>query len=206
MAQVPRDGNRAGRPRGAAGAPDFIRSHVTTGMAISSGEGKACVTHDQETPTMIPRLTAAPNTLAPRTYEAMLELESRIAASGLEKTLLELVKTRVSQINGCAYCLHMHTGDARRAGESEARLYLLSAWRESALYSERERAALAWAEALTLVSQTHAPDEDYALVEAQFSEEERVNLTFAIGAINLWNRLAIGFRAVHPADVSRAAA
>jgi AhpD family alkylhydroperoxidase len=154
---------------------------------------------------MTPRLPAY-HTLSPRIFEAMLELESRIAASGLEKSLLELVKTRVSQINGCAFCLHMHTADARKAGETEARLHLLNAWRESALYSDRERAALAWAEALTLVTQNHAPDDVYALVEAQFSEAERVNLSFAIGAINLWNRIAIGFRAVHPAEAARAAA
>ena len=142
-------------------------------------------------------------------YKAMVNLEAYVKASGLEHSLLELVKMRVSQINGCAFCLDMHAKDARRAGESEARLYLLSAWRGSPLYSERERAALAWAEALTLVAETAAPDADYALLQQHFTEKEQVDLSLAIGAINVWNRLAIGFRAVHPvtaADRPKAAA
>jgi len=114
------------------------------------------------------------------------------------------VKTRASQINGCAFCINMHTADARKNGEAEQRLYLLNAWRESPLYTDRERAALAWTEALTLISDTHAPDEDYDAMRAQFSETEAVNLTTLIGAINAWNRIAIGFRAIHP--VRRAAA
>ncbi|QIG95086.1 MULTISPECIES: carboxymuconolactone decarboxylase family protein [Bradyrhizobium] len=142
---------------------------------------------------------------APETIKALVAVETQITASGLEQSLIELVKTRASQINGCAYCINMHTEDARKHGETEQRLYLLNAWRESPLYSERERAALAWTEALTLVSETHAPDADYEAVRAQFSDSELVNLTTLIGAINAWNRIAIGFRAVHPVKVKVAA-
>ncbi|WP_407667413.1 carboxymuconolactone decarboxylase family protein [Microvirga lotononidis] len=136
----------------------------------------------------------------------MVELEKILKNSGLEHSLIELVKTRASQINGCAFCLHMHTKDARAAGETEERLYLLNAWRESPLYNDRERAALAWTEALTLVAQTHAPDEDYEELSRHFTPAEQVNLTLLIGAINTWNRLAIGFRSIHPVETSRAAA
>ena len=135
---------------------------------------------------------------APETIKALVALEAQIQASGLEKSLIELVKTRASQINGCAYCINMHTQDARKLGETEQRLYLLSAWRESPLYTDRERAALAWTDALTLIAETHAPDDLYEDVRAHFSESETVNLTMLIGAINAWNRLAIAFRAVHP--------
>ena len=143
---------------------------------------------------------------APETIKALVAVETQITASGLEQSLIELVKTRASQINGCAYCINMHTEDARKHGETEQRLYLLNAWRESPLYSERERAALAWTEALTLVSETHAPDADYEAVRAQFSDSELVNLTTLIGAINAWNRLAIAFRAVHPVKVKASVA
>ena len=119
---------------------------------------------------------------------------------------LELVKLRASQINGCAYCIHMHATFLRKHGESEMRLYMLDAWRESALYDERERAALGWTEALTRLADTHAPDEDYERLKAQFTEAEQVGLTLAIGAINTWNRLQVGFRAAHPADKARHAA
>ncbi len=135
---------------------------------------------------------------APAMMKAMLALENAVQTSGLEMSLIELVKTRASQINGCAYCIHMHTRDARANGETEERLYLLDAWRESPLYTARERAALAWTEALTLVSQTQAPDQDYEALQAEFSDEEKVKLTLLIATINAWNRLAIGFRAVHP--------
>src|ERR1700760_4765087 len=106
---------------------------------------------------------------APDTIKALMALETQVQGSGLEQSLIALVKTRASQINGCAYCINMHTEDARKHGETEQRLYLLNAGRESPLYSERERAALAWTEALTLVAQTHAPDADYETVRAQFS-------------------------------------
>ena len=136
----------------------------------------------------------------------MLNLNHTVENSGLERSLLELVKIRASQINGCAFCLHMHVTDARKLGETELRIALLPAWRESSLYTDRGRAALAWTEALTLIAETGAPDEDYALVQEQFTEAEQVNLTFAIGVINTWNRLAVGFRAAHPVEKVRDAA
>jgi AhpD family alkylhydroperoxidase len=142
---------------------------------------------------------------APETIKALVALEEQIQASGLDKPLIELVKTRASQINGCAFCINMHTQDARKQGETEQRLYLLNAWRESPLYTDRERAALAWTEALTLIAETHAPDNLYEDVRAHFSEAETVNLTMLIGAINAWNRLAIAFRAVHPVKAKAAA-
>jgi len=142
----------------------------------------------------------------PEGLKAMMAIETSIAASGIEHSLLELVKMRASQINGCAFCLHMHSTDARAHGESEMRLYMLTAWRESSLYSDRERAALAWTEALTRVAETGAPDADFALLAAHFDEREQVQLTLAIGAINLWNRLQVGFRAQHPAAPARDAA
>lgn len=127
--------------------------------------------------------------------KAMFRLEAAIKASGLEAKLLHLVKMRASQINHCAFCLHLHATEAFKDGEDPMRLHLLPAWREVPLYSARERAALAWTESLTNLAQTGAPDEDYALIEAAFSAEERLNLTLAIGAINVWNRLQVGFRA-----------
>ena len=137
-------------------------------------------------------------TAAPQAMKAMVALNDFVVGCGLEHSLLELVKMRASQINGCAYCLHMHASDARRQGETEMRLYLLDAWRESSLYSERERAALAWTEALTRLSETHAPDADYEAMARHFSAEEQVNLTVAINMINSWNRIAVGFRSQHP--------
>ena len=131
---------------------------------------------------------------APGSVQAMYKLEKFVEESGLERQLLELVKTRVSQINGCAYCIDMHTKDARAHGESEQRLYALSAWRETPFYTDRERAALAWAEAITLISQSHASDEEFEAARAEFSEEELVKLTLAVITINGWNRLAIAFR------------
>ena len=126
--------------------------------------------------------------------KAMLGLSAYPSKSGLEKRLLELLDFRVSQINGCAYCLDMHSKDLRAAGETEQRLYMLSAWRESPVYTERERAALAWAEAVTLVADSRLPDEVYEQARAQFNEEELVSLTLAVVAINGWNRLNIAFR------------
>ncbi len=145
---------------------------------------------------MKPRLNAYQ--AAPHTIQAMADLEAKIAACGLEKSLMELVKIRASQINGCAFCLSMHTRDARAAGEAEERIYLLNAWRESPLYSERERAALAWTDAVTRVSESHVPDTVFAQARAQFSEEELVKLTLLVTTINAWNRIAIAFRSVHP--------
>jgi AhpD family alkylhydroperoxidase len=130
----------------------------------------------------------------PDALRAMLGLENAVHASSLEPELLELVKMRASQLNGCAYCLDMHSKDARARGETEQRLHVLSAWREAPFYSERERAALAWCEALTLLPQTGAPDDVYAELERAFEPEEIVALTLAIVAINGWNRFAVGLR------------
>ena len=130
----------------------------------------------------------------PKAIHAMLGLEHYIHESGLEGSLLELVKMRASQINGCAYCLDMHSKDARAAGETEQRLYVLNAWREAPFYSDRERAALAWTEAVTLISVGGVSDELFATTREQFSESELVALTMAIVAINGWNRLAISLR------------
>lgn len=131
---------------------------------------------------------------SPKGYQAMAALEHFVASCGLERPLLELVKMRASQINGCAYCLDMHSKDARALGESEQRLYLLNAWRETPFYTERERAALEWTEAVTLVAENHVSDEVYRAVARHFSEEELANLTLAIATINSWNRLSISFR------------
>ncbi len=126
----------------------------------------------------------------------MQGLEKYVAECGLEQSLLELVRTRASQINGCAYCLDMHTKDARANGESEQRLYALPAWKEAPFYTERERAALLWTEALTLIAANHVPDEVYEQVRQHFSEAELINLTLAVVAINGWNRIAISFRSL----------
>jgi AhpD family alkylhydroperoxidase len=136
--------------------------------------------------------------------QAMFGLEKYVRNCGLEHSLLELMKMRASQINGCAYCLDMHSKDARAAGETEQRLYALNAWRETPFFTDRERAALEWTEALTLVSANHVPDEVYASVREQFSETEIVNLSMAVVAINGWNRLMISFRAVPGAYEPRA--
>ena len=133
---------------------------------------------------------------SPDAAKAMLALEAAVKSLGLEPSLLELVKLRASQINGCGYCVDMHSRDARKHGESERRLYAIAVWREAPFFTERERAALAWTEALTRISETRAPDADYEWLSHQFTERERVDLTLAINAINSWNRLAIGFRSV----------
>jgi len=147
-----------------------------------------------------------PYVTAPDTMKPLIALETSIKESGLEHGLIHLVKMRASQINGCAYCLHMHSADAIKQGESPARLFLLDAWHESALYTPRERAALAWTDALTLISQTHAPDEAYEDALRHFSAEEMVKLTLLIATINSWNRISIGFRSVHPSDRPHVAA
>ncbi len=136
--------------------------------------------------------------IAPDLMNAVLKMETAAANSGLEPSLYELVKTRASQINGCAFCLHMHTTDALKAGEDKMRLFLLDAWRDSSLYTERERAALAWTEALTEVSTKGAPDTVYQTLCEHFKEQERVALTLAISTINVWNRFSIGFQTQHP--------
>ena len=140
-----------------------------------------------------------PKNVNPGIIQAMLGLERQIRRAGLDGKLLDLVRMRASQINGCAYCLDMHSKDARANGETEQRLYGLEAWRETPYYSARERAALEWTESLTLVAETHAPDEVYERVRAQFSEDEVQHLTLAIVAINGWNRLNVAARTV-PGD------
>ena len=131
---------------------------------------------------------------APEAAHALYALERYIRQSGLEAPLLDLVKLRASVINGCAYCVDMHTKDARARGETEQRLYAVSAWHEAPFFTDRERAALAWTDAVTQVSRDHVPDEVYEQLQAQFSEKELVDLTYAVMAINAWNRLAIAFR------------
>jgi AhpD family alkylhydroperoxidase len=154
--------------------------------------------------TMTPRLN--PFTATPAAMQPWVELGKTIQTNGLEPLLRELVLTRASQINGCTFCLHHHITDARKYGETEDRLHLLNAWRESMLYSDRERAALGWTEALTLVSATHAPDDAWEAVRQHFSEEEQVHLTLLIAQVNAWNRIRIGFRSAHPAERKSAAA
>jgi AhpD family alkylhydroperoxidase len=135
--------------------------------------------------------------VVPEAYRAMLALEMFVRKSSkLEPSLIELVKMRASQINGCAYCIDMHSKDARAAGESEQRLYALNAWRETPFFTAREQAALAWTEAVTLVAEGHVPDAVYEQARQQFSDQELVNLTMAIVTINGWNRLSIAFRTV----------
>lgn len=144
----------------------------------------------------MPRL--ATDQASPKAYAAMLAMERFVRQCGLEKPLLELVKIRASQLNGCAFCLDMHTKDARAAGETEQRIYLLGAWRETGFYSPRERAALAWTEAVTVLGEHGVPDEVFRSAREQFSEEELVNLTMAVITINGWNRLAVAFQSPEP--------
>src|SRR6516162_1155663 len=133
--------------------------------------------------------------VSPDLYKAMASLQNYVDASGLERKLLDLVEIRASQINGCAYCIVMHTNDARKHGESDEWMHLLNAWREAPIYSARERAALAWTEAVTKISDRHVPDDVYDEARRHFSEKELVDLTAAVIAINAWNRAAPAFRA-----------
>ena len=144
---------------------------------------------------------------APDAYKAVLNLETYVKAdSGIDHRLLHLIKLRASQINGCAFCVDMHTKEARRDGITQQTINLLCVWQESPLFSERERAALAWTEAVTNIAQTRAPDADYDLLRSFFSEAEMTNLTVAIATINVWNRLCVAFRAQHPIDATTEAA
>lgn len=140
-----------------------------------------------------PRI-ADPFSVAPDVFKPLLTLEGLLHKTTLEPSVLELVKIRASQINCCAFCVDMHTADARKRGETERRLFAVSAWHDTPFFTPRERAALAWTEAVTLISSTQAPDADYQALAAQFSEKERVELTMAINAINVWNRISISFR------------
>lgn len=136
---------------------------------------------------------------APELIKKIVALNAAVEESGLEMSLLHLIKLRASQLNGCSFCVDMHSHEAREDGESEQRLYLVSAWKDSPLFTERERAAFAWTEALTLVAEKGVSDELYAEVRTQFSKTELVQLTVAIGNINVWNRLGVAFRPVRPA-------
>ncbi len=153
---------------------------------------------------MQPRMN--PYRAAPALMKALEGLESEIQRSGLEMSLLDLVKTRASQVNGCAYCIHLHTREARSRGDSEARLYLLDAWRESPLYTDRERAALEWTEAVTQLDRGHVADAVYESARQHLNETELACLTVAVATINAWNRIAISCRSVHPSTVRSGAA
>jgi AhpD family alkylhydroperoxidase len=146
------------------------------------------------TPATHPRLDY--QKASPEAVQAMYQLERYVRNSGLDSKLRELIKIRASQMNGCAYCIDMHTKDARALGETEQRIYALNAWRETSFYTDKERAALAWTEALTNIQQGHAPDEVYEETSHHFAESELMSLTLAITTINAWNRIAIGFRVV----------
>ena len=152
---------------------------------------------------MKPRLEYFPR--APELMQAVLALNKAVEESGLERSLLHLLKLRASQINRCSYCVDMHAREAREEGESEQRLYLVAAWKESPLFTHRERAAFAWVEAVTLISQGGVSDEMYAATLKHFSEEELVKLTVAVAVINAWNRLSVSFRTIHPIRTAEAA-
>ncbi|WP_240231511.1 carboxymuconolactone decarboxylase family protein [Devosia lacusdianchii] len=141
-----------------------------------------------------------PAKAAPDAYAAVIALDQSVKQSGLPPHILHLIKLRASQINGCAYCVDMHVKEARHTGMSEQWINLVSAWQESPVYTPEERAVLGWTEALTLLSQTRAPDADFAPLKDVFSDEQIAKITIAIGAINVWNRIAVGFRTPHPVD------
>jgi AhpD family alkylhydroperoxidase len=177
----------------------LVASSLSRKIRENQGEAKMYELEQQESnekskELLHPRVDYAK--VAPEAVEAMLHVQSYVNNSSLPQSLLELVRMRASQLNGCAYCLDMHSKDARTAGESEQRIYLLDAWREAPFYSDRERAALEWTEAVTLVSKSHVPDKIYNEVRKYFTEKEIVELTMAIIAINSWNRLSISMRNV----------
>ena len=153
---------------------------------------------------MTPRFNAFK--VSPNLTKALMGVEAALADSGLEHGLAELVRLRASQINGCSFCIHTHVADARAHGETDLRMIMLDGWRESPLFTDRERAALAWTESLTRIAKTHAPDADYELVKSQFSEGEIVALSILIGQINSWNRLQIAARFAHPVEPAKAVA
>ncbi|RUM99822.1 carboxymuconolactone decarboxylase family protein [Pseudaminobacter arsenicus] len=142
---------------------------------------------------------------APEIMKAVVALNKAVEDSGLERSLLHLIKLRASQINGCSFCVDMHSREAREDGETEQRLYLVAAWKESPLFSERERAAFAWTEAVTLISNGGVSDELYGKTLEHFSEQELTKLTVAAGMINVWNRLCVSFHAIHPVETAKAA-
>ena len=152
---------------------------------------------------MHPRLDLAK--ASPDAFQAVLALETYVQQSGLPRSLIHLIKLRASIINGCAYCVDMHVKESRHDGLSEQWINLMSVWREAAVYTDVERAVLGWVDALTLVASTGAPDADFAALRPHFSDAEIAKITVAIGAINVWNRMAVGMRAVHPVAQHRAA-
>jgi AhpD family alkylhydroperoxidase len=175
----------------------YFVSHANTKL-LAQGNPRACgLCHASE---LARRLLMEPRVVyseaAPEGYKRMLALNAYVAGCGLEQSLLELVKVRASQINSCAFCIDMHWKDARAGGESEQRLYMLDAWREAPFYTDRERAALAWTEAVTLISAGGVSDATYQEARQHFTEAELVNLTYALVVINGWNRLSIGFQSV----------
>jgi AhpD family alkylhydroperoxidase len=173
----------------------FERSRVGRAPTSKTAAGRASnIVAEGRRSRVQPRIEYAK--AAPEAIEAMRGLDAYVGRGGLEPELVELVKIRASQINGCAYCIDMHTKDARTRGETEQRIYALDAWKETPFFTHRERAALAWTEAVTEVSDAHVPEEIYEQARRYFTEKELVDLTLAIVAINGWNRLAIGFRAV----------
>ena len=143
---------------------------------------------------------------SPAAFKAIMALEDYVQNSGLERRFIHLIKLRASQINGCAYCVDMHVKESRHDGLSEQWINLMCVWRESPVYDVRERALLGWVDAVTDIARTGAPDEAYAALKENFSEKEMTDITVAIGAINVWNRLAVGFRSQHPIDKSAKAA
>ena len=155
---------------------------------------------------MTPTPRFAPFKLSPDVTKAMLAVESALGETGIEHGLGELVRLRASQINGCSVCIYMHVQDAKSHGETDLRIQMLDAWRESPLFTDRERAALAWTEALTRINKSHASDADYDMVKSQFNETEISALTLIVGMINAWNRLQIAARASHPVQPAAAAA
>jgi len=148
----------------------------------------------------------SPHELAPEAIRAVRAVDAYVSQSGLPRSLIELVKVRASQLNGCAFCVDMHAKDARKHGETEQRLYLLAAWRDSPAYTPAERAALAWTEALTRLTQAHPTEAEYEALRAEFSDKAVVDLTTLIGLINLWNRFGVGMHYVHDVDRTEAAA
>lgn len=193
-------------------SPDFKRmairarsrpaNHSSHGAGARKNRQRPHGNHERKA-VMKPRLDYYSK--APELMKAQLALNKAVEESGIERSLLHLVKLRASQINGCSYCVDMHAHEARADGETEQRLYLVAAWKESPLFTERERAALAWTEAVTRISQDGVPDELYAQARKQFSEEDLVKLTMAVAVINTWNRLSVAFHAIHPVRKASAA-
>ena len=172
--------------------------------AIPSVRQHRVIVNTDKAPNMTPRFNAFK--VSPDLTKALMGLEAGLSESGLEPSLAGLARLRASQLNGCAFCIYMHAADARARGETDLRIVMLNGWRDSPLFTDRERAALAWTESLPRISKAHASDTEYELLKSQFSEGEIVALTILIGQINSWNRLQIAARAVHPVEAAKSAA